>query len=156
MNNSPNPTPSVTEEMIEAGGNALWSILDLNGHTLDGVNRAAEACYLAMKASAPQHTGVTDVGRGKLLADLQWYIDNWPQKRLLAKTCRDAIDEIEQLRAALLVSNSGAEGECDHYKMVSGGNGPWRCVKCGAIDPPRPKYEAALDTTTIDEGEGRG
>lgn len=31
--------------------------------------------------------------------------------------------------------------ECDHYKMVSGNtNGPWTCVRCGAVDPPRPKY----------------
>jgi len=40
-------TPS--EEMVERTANALWSNLDLNGHTLDGVKRAAIAAITAIQ-----------------------------------------------------------------------------------------------------------
>jgi hypothetical protein len=49
MTNIAEPTP----EMIEAGEDALWARLDLNGHTPNGVKRAARECYFAMR-SAPQ------------------------------------------------------------------------------------------------------
>jgi hypothetical protein len=66
------------------------------------------------------------------------------------KAWEELPDDVKELwriyaRAAIaaLSSNNVVEPSegCDHYKLVSGGDGPWTCVRCGAVDPPRPKYE---------------
>jgi hypothetical protein len=52
----------------------------------------------------------------------------------------NAGDLANEIAAALSTPKAKEVSDCDHYKLVSGGDGPWRCVKCGAVDPERPKY----------------
>lgn len=44
---TPTPATGGIEERVEAAANALWAHLDLNGHTLEGVKRAARAALKA-------------------------------------------------------------------------------------------------------------
>ena len=55
------------------------------------------------------------------------------------------------LMAEALTQPKADEDDCDHYKLVSGGNGPWTCIECGAVDPPRPKYERKADEDVVRE-----